>query len=249
MNEISTVGVEISKKKFGNFKHSAFHNIIRFIRIVNSMGQKQAKLTDLADTLREAVNGLNSISNPYVEKSESFAKLHDNYLEKSGNVLTLRTKLLQKASSVDIRTKLRQLLFEAAVTAQQTLELTKRLDAHYPYFRGLSLDKIEKPFQEKKKREKMREKIQELCVELKEPEQLADALELLRTTADGLRVGYLLRYLASSKAFTKLTAVELVWLKRVSRSAAAANIILCGKHPHIEAESYTGILDESAMLS
>jgi hypothetical protein len=61
--------------------------------------------------------------------------------------------------------------------------------------------------------------------------------------------GLNLRYLASSKAFTKLTEVEIAWLKRVSRSAAAASIILCGKHPDIEAESRTGPLNESAMLS
>jgi hypothetical protein len=156
------------------------------------MGQKQAKL-DLADNLREAVNDLNSISNPfeqYLERSEGFANFLDDYLEKSGNVLTLRSKLLQTASSEDIRTKLRQLLFEAAVSAQQTLELTIRLDVCADY--GT------------KKRE-IREKIRELCMELIEPEQVDDALVLLRTTADGLRVGYLLRYLASSKAFTKLT--------------------------------------------
>ncbi len=136
---------------------------------------------------------------------------------------------------MDIRTKLRRLLFEAAVTAQQTLELARAVDDWY-FFRldrGVRLHPQERI-------EKMREKsLQELRVELKEPEQLADALELLRTTADGLRVEYLLRYLASSKAFTKLTEVEIAWLKRVSRSAAAASIILCGKHPDIEAESCT----------
>jgi hypothetical protein len=201
------------------------------------MGQRQAKPTDLADNLRETVGDLNLMSNPfeYAEGSESLESLVNAYLEKSLKVLSLRKKLLQSASSVDRNTKFRRLLFEAAVAAQQILELTKRLDTYYDVY-------YEKPV-----REKMRDELQKLYMEL--TEQLGDTLELL-TTADGLRIRYLLRFLASSKTFTKLaSAAELVWLKQVSRSAAVSNIIICGKYPYIEAESHTGILDERPMFS
>jgi hypothetical protein len=232
------------------------------------MGQRQAK-----DNLREALGELMSYSPPSAyDFSERLTKLPfkvgkrysiDDYLEKyeekSVKVLTLRKKLLQSASSVDINSEFRRLLFEAAVTAQQMMELAVTLRMPLEAFEKsltrytsrFSIGYFKKKKQEKTKerRKIIRDKIQEFYMELTKPEQLADALEFLRTSADGLLVKFLVRHLlASSKTFTTLTSAELLWLKQVARSVAAANVILCGEYTHIELESHTS-LDESEMLS